>query len=446
MTMENLKKLNRSYKVTFLFFSAIFLLLFVCNFFTPMLADDYSYTYSFLTGEEITNIMQIFPSLKAHAGYMNGRLVAHFWAQLFLMLPDFLFDIVNAIMFTLQLFLMYRLCISTSNNENNNALIPLAFGCIWLFQPAFGHVNLWLDGSCNYLWAITFGLMYILPYVNLYMKNQPIKNVFLRILFPVFSLLFGAHSENASAGFIFIAALLMLATFIFVNKRIPILYYISLVFSGLGYLSIYNSPAQISNKSAEFSLYVLRNNFAYCFVVLKNFWILIAIYTVLLLFAIFQKIDKKQIFLSLCFVLGAALANFMMMFAGYYAERSAFCVIAFLTVAVLVLFNQLTFTSYKRILATFIVVFSLPIIYNVVYGTNDIYNTYLQDKTNKEVIMNAKLNNETSATITIPKVETKYSAAHTMHYADPNSEEAWPNPAIAKYFDIDSIKGQWWQS
>ncbi len=441
--MKTIQNLNRSYKLTALFFSMIFLLLFICNYLTPMIADDYSYCNSFLTDERITSVTQIFPSLRAHADTMNGRLVAHFWAQLFLLLPSAVFDIVNALMFTLQLFLMYYLCLSTTNKKNNNMLIPLAFGCIWLFQPVFGQVNLWLDGSCNYLWAIPFGLIYIIPYVHLFIKNKPIKNIFLQIIFPVFSFFAGAYSENGSAAFIFIAALLTLATLIFVNKRIPVSYYIALAFSVLGYLSIYMSPAQVSNKGAELSLYVLRNNFVTCFSVLKTFWILPAIYVVLLVFACFQKVDYKQIMLSVILASGAMLANFMMMFAGYYAHRSAFCVVAILTLAVLVLFNQLTFTSYKGVLVAFLAVLLLPVTYNVVYGTNDIYNTYLQDKTNKEIIMNAKANNEDSVTITIPAVETKYSAAYATHYADTKNPESWPNTAIAKYYGIDTVSGKW---
>ena len=436
-----MKKLNHSNKCTTVFFILVFLLMFVCNFFTGMLADDYSYCFSYSTGERITNIMQIFTSLRAHADYMNGRLVAHFWAHLFLMLPSWIFDIVNSFMFTLQIFVMYKISIILPGKKHNNMLIPLIFGCIWIFQPVFGQVNLWLDGACNYLWAISFGLIFIMPYVNLYIKNQPIKNIALQVLFPIFSLLFGAHSENASSAFIFMAMLFLVLTFIYVNKKIPVVYFISIATAVLGYISIYRSPAQIEKKAADFSLMALRNNFAYCFEVFKEFWILLAIFVVLFVLCVYLKTEKKGILLSLVFFLGGMASHFIMTFAGYYADRSAFCVVALLTLAVAILFNQLTYTSFDILLICILAVLMLPLAHHVVYGVNDIYNTHLQMQANIEHIYESKENNELDVTINMINSKTAYSAALGMHYADPDSTESWPNPAIANYYGVNSIIG-----
>lgn len=65
----------------------IILSIFLLNYYTPYYADDYNYMYSFALGERITNIRDIVPSMVAHYESMNGRIVLHFLAQLFLIFP-----------------------------------------------------------------------------------------------------------------------------------------------------------------------------------------------------------------------------------------------------------------------------------------------------------------------------------------------------------------------
>lgn len=74
-------------------------ILLILNYFTPMIVDDYNYSFSFSTGQRITNPLQIIPSMLAHYNIQGGRLLVHALAQLFLMLPGWLFDIINTIGF-----------------------------------------------------------------------------------------------------------------------------------------------------------------------------------------------------------------------------------------------------------------------------------------------------------------------------------------------------------
>lgn len=84
-----MKKLNaKADKILLaIVFVCIFLLMLYCNIKTPMLIDDYSYLYSFDDWSRIENVFQIFPSMAAHRLSMNGRVVAHFFLQFFLMFP-----------------------------------------------------------------------------------------------------------------------------------------------------------------------------------------------------------------------------------------------------------------------------------------------------------------------------------------------------------------------
>ena len=69
----------------------VFLFLFVCNVLTKYMVDDFAYLYSFQNGQRIESIFDIFPSMYAHAQYMNGRLIPHFLVQLFTLPPTWVF-------------------------------------------------------------------------------------------------------------------------------------------------------------------------------------------------------------------------------------------------------------------------------------------------------------------------------------------------------------------
>ena len=86
----------------------VFLFLFVCNVLTKYMVDDFAYLYSFQNGHRIESIFDIFPSMAAHAQYMNGRLIPHFLVQLFTLPPTWVFDLVNAGMFVLQIWTIVR--------------------------------------------------------------------------------------------------------------------------------------------------------------------------------------------------------------------------------------------------------------------------------------------------------------------------------------------------
>lgn len=75
----------------------IFIVMLILNSLTPLCTDDYVYSYSFAEGKideyiKIDNILDIFPSMYNHAFTQNGRLVAHFFTQFFLMYSKILFN------------------------------------------------------------------------------------------------------------------------------------------------------------------------------------------------------------------------------------------------------------------------------------------------------------------------------------------------------------------
>ena len=208
--MKRVNAWNHSRKLLYLFWAGAFGLMLLLNFLTHYYADDYVYMYSFLTGMRIENVFDIFPSMHKHYFTMNGRLTAHFFAQLFLMMPKFIFNIANALMFLAMLLLIDKL--SNRENRTNCLFFALSFCAVWVFQPAFGQVNLWLDGSVNYLWSAVVALFFLTFYVNRLEGKRILLSIPKKIFFILFCFLAGGYSENTSAAIIAAAFLLMLLT------------------------------------------------------------------------------------------------------------------------------------------------------------------------------------------------------------------------------------------
>mgnify|MGYP003302294110 CR=1 FL=1 len=117
-------KMNESKRVVYILVGLLFLLMLICNMLTPYIADDFNYLHSFATGERIKSVGDIIPSMIAHAHRMNGRLIAHAFVQFFSLFPTWVFDVVNAGMFVLQILLMYLIC----RDNKKNGVIKLFDG------------------------------------------------------------------------------------------------------------------------------------------------------------------------------------------------------------------------------------------------------------------------------------------------------------------------------
>ena len=107
--MEKIKKAVKAEKGTVVIMGLLFLMAFIYNTLSPYSADDYAYMYSAVTGDRITNIFQIFPSLWDDYLKINGRVAPHFLLQLFLIGPKWIFNLVNAGMFVFMIWLMLNM-------------------------------------------------------------------------------------------------------------------------------------------------------------------------------------------------------------------------------------------------------------------------------------------------------------------------------------------------
>ena len=439
------KQLNQSRRLSVVIYLGIFVLLLVCNMLTPYAVDDFSYVNNFATGEPLSSVWEIIPSMAAHAQLANGRLSAHSLVQVFVLLPRWVFDVVNAAVFCLLIGLLTGM---DASGERNNLLTIGAFCALWLYEPAFGQVNLWQDGAINYLWSVVAVLAFLFPFGRTFLHpGKRIKNTAAKVCFLLFSFFAGSYSETVSAAGIFMAACLVLLDAVCNKQRVKLYDIGCIAMAFFGNISIYLAPAQWMNKSAEFSVMNLFMNIVSATEQYETFGILLIAYAVLLVFNICEETDARKIWLSVVLVLGSLAANYIMIFAAYYPSRSAVGAVCLLIAADMVLLRPMIGNKRRNAVAvSALAVLVLMTVPEVLRGGKDIAATWMRMTQNETRILESKENGDLDVEVPNFYPVTKYSAIHDLKYLDMEDASSWPNHAMAKYYGVDSIIGVPWNN
>ena len=431
-------RVNRSRVTVAAVCLGIFLVMLVCNLWTDLVADDYRYFFSYADESRIESVADIFPSMAAHRHIMNGRVAAHFLVQLFLLLPPIVFKLINSLVFLALIWLIYSIA---RQGGKHNALGLLAiFGCIWVLQPEFGQVFLWLTGAINYLWCGVLCLAFMLPYLDkLLHDREPSKPV--RVLFVVFSALVGAYSENSSVAVIFMVMLVIAVCRFYFKQHISPWMYLSLLAAFAGFMYMMLAPAESVNKSAEFSLSVLLSNFVETGAFYLRFWPLIVVWALLFYLAVKNKVELRLRVASLILLLGSLAGHFVLTFAMYCAGRSTYIGLILLLCAVAILFPPLFNGRYKSLLAALCAVSVAALLYFGYTGVSDIRRTHIALSYNEQLIAECIANGEKNVQLPRPYAKTKYSAIEGLNYLSTKDPSDWANVYMALYYGFDSIIG-----
>ena len=432
-------RINRSNKVLGLFYFMLLCFIFLCNVFTVKVADDFNYCFSWADKSRITSVQDIIPSMAAHANTMNGRLIAHFMAQFFLLLPDWIFDVVNTLVFVIQIPLIVR--ISNRTGSQNNLLHAGVFCAMWAYELAFGEVNLWLDGACNYLWNVTVGLLFIQPYVDCFMNEGPGRMRMPKVLFLVLAFVMGGWGESGSAAFIFMAVVMIALCRFWQHKKTPAIYFAGLAMAMAGYISMYLAPAQ-ATKGGAMSLMGLLGGLFRCLVRLSDIWVLVVVFAILFVLNFYNKTDKKKMALAGVFFLGAMCANFILMFAVSYPERVALSATVLLIVADAILAQEIfTKGNYRAVAISLLILLATTTPVQMLWGTYDLYKTYSMQKSNEAYLIQCAEDGTKDVMLPVVYADTKYAAVGGLRYLSTEDPTTWPNNAMARYYGVDSILG-----
>lgn len=131
------------------------------NLHTPLMMDDYDYSFSWATGERLSGFADVLASQAAHYRLWGGRSVTHTLAQTFLFLGKPAFNLANTAMYLLLLLELYALAKPEGRRFCWGMLLTV-HGALFALVPFFGTVFLWLTGSCNYLFGTVLALLPLL--------------------------------------------------------------------------------------------------------------------------------------------------------------------------------------------------------------------------------------------------------------------------------------------
>lgn len=181
-------------KIFYFIALSVFIAIFLLNYCTAFVADDYNYSMS-------TSFIRTFIDEARFYQIMNGRTLAHIIARNFLRLPKIFFNIANSIMYVYLTFLIYLYANPNHKKETKILLYLFINTCVWLFVPHFGQTVLWETGACNYLWYTSIILSFLLPFYYHTILNFNFKHEYIAIVGMFFAgIIAGWGNENTSGG------------------------------------------------------------------------------------------------------------------------------------------------------------------------------------------------------------------------------------------------------
>lgn len=471
--MEEYKKkiaIDKHIKTGVALLLVVFVFALYCTSQTSLVADDYAYLFDFSSGwgepnpadiypppascERIHHVLQIIPSMSAHRSCMNGRVLSHGLVQLFLMLPKTLFNVINALFFTLEIGLVAFIP-ALAQGQKGKRSFPLylvfSFSCIWFFQLNFGEVNLWLDGAINYLWGSVLGLLYLGSYLTLFRDEYDFGCRSGRLAVPILSFIVGAYNESLGCTLIAFSFLSILYLRTVKNKKLSLSVYLSFLFTVAGFIFLLTAPATAANKIHSGSLQTALRNVLNTIPALvrtaRRLSLLFAIVILLLAYGGIRRIQQDQIAVAVIILICAMICFFSLSLASRVPPRALFFVPVLLCLdcawLLTCIFEREKEQHYAKICRGAIAILSCLIIsFAVPKGVSDIHKVYILTKANEESISAARESGESVAVIQdIPREGLSgYAALEGLNYIDHSNPQSWPNVYMARYYGIAEIR------
>lgn len=430
----------RADKLLVAFLVCVFLVMLLLNFLTPLCADDYAYAFSFADGRRITNPLMIIPSMAAHRHMLNGRVFTHALVQFFIMLPKAVFNVFNAFNVVFLFSLVYLL-ICSPDGRAHCVKYPLLVFCaaalIWCFTPAFGSVYFWIAGSCNYSWALSVSLIYLLPFCAAFLDKDLSVSRPAQLLFLFHSFVTGTYSEHNSCTAIFLSFMLLFFVFLRRRKLSPFLL-LSLVMACLGLLYLVSAPAEhgrISLSAAEMVSH-FRIIINAC---LGELLPLFLLYGVLFALALASGLDRRALLFSFLFFCGALLSGFVFIFGLYVPARGFSSMVFYLALASVILASGLWDIGHVKLLSCFSGLLAVVFVFNFMLGAVDILYLSRSVAAREELMAQAKIDGITKIGFAPYTSFSKYSVLTDSNRDityDPND---WLTSAYADYYGFEAV-------
>lgn len=407
-------------------------LMLLLNLHTPLMMDDYDYSFSWATGERLAGVLDIAASQAAHYRLWGGRSVVHFLAQLFLYWGKPVFNVANTAVYLLLLCEMTAL--AGKRGQGFDWRMPLvAHALLMLTVPFFGTVFLWLDGACNYLWGTALALVPLLI-----VKSEREGGFFDAelsrgwIALPL-CFLAGWTNENTACGVL--AAVLLLTVFDKLRGgRVRAWRVAALIAQALGVALVLLAPGNFARAGAETSRGMMAE-LAYRFAVTSYCLLRYAgIPAVLTLIALLAARRKKAAVRAktVCVLLGAALLSaYALLGSPQISDRSLTAVVVLTISALLAVWADLVGGPDRRDLPV-LAAFAVCLAFMGGGAVRSVRSHETAWLAQTEAIEAAAAAGETDVTAaSVPK-----TSRFTMDITLEESPDAWPNSTLSKYYGV----------
>lgn len=184
-----------------IFFAAFLTIFFLRNLLMPIVADDYSYAFiwdgdgrgNLLDGldssrlQRVENFGDIIQSQWSHYFTWGGRIIAHIFVQLFILVSDLLFDAANTFVLAALTLLLFKAGTGLPLRELNKTYLLFILAGLYFCTPTPAITMVWLTGACNYLWMSTLIILFLLPFALTYRQKSLVPSS--QFLVPIMAIL-----------------------------------------------------------------------------------------------------------------------------------------------------------------------------------------------------------------------------------------------------------------
>lgn len=324
-----------------------FSFLLLLNVLTPLISDDFAYLFIYGENTQIGSIGDIIHSQVNHYYLWGGRSIVHFIAQVLLLLPFYVTDVLNSLVYVIYAFLIYYHI--RGRGRNSISLFILINLAIWFMQPVFGDTILWITGSANYLWGTFLILSFLLPF-RLYEGKESglLGQILYSVLLFVFGIIAGWTNEN-TAGAMLLIVILFLLYYRSSDWKIPMWAICGFIGGAVGYAIMIFAPGNFERAGdSPMSLYLLAYRLFNCTLTFFYYCgpLILVSFVVYVLYNRFYLGEKKKNFqLSLIYTVAAIAAVYAMLLAPTFPRRALFGVVTYLIIGTGILFYNLDFRN-----------------------------------------------------------------------------------------------------
>ncbi len=409
--------------------AGVFALMLLLNVHTPLMMDDYDYSFSWSTGERLAGVGDILASQAVHYRLWGGRSVTHFLAQLFLYLGKPVFNVCNAAMYCLLLLEIGALA-GKKGKRFDAALLLAAHALLFFLTPFFGVAFLWLDGACNYLWGTALAL---LPLVIVRSEREGgFFDAGWRRGWAALPVCFlaGWTNENTACG-VLAALILLLLWDRMKGRRIRAWRIAALLLQALGVAVLLLAPGNFARAAEEsgrgFVMEMLYRFAVASYCLARYCGVILLLGAAALLAARKKRISLRMEWL--CVLLGGALlSTYALIGSPQISDRSYTSVMVLSICALLLAICDLA-PRVKKLPAAIAVMLCVA---GAALGLAQV--TVHESAWNAQLarIEEAKDADEQEAAIaSVPSV-----SRYTMGIVLEESPDAWPNSTLGKYFGV----------